>query len=87
MTGLKLAVIALLFMLAGTIGIIYINSDFDNHKILDSKKKHYVIPEWVKQNAYWWSQGHISDAEWSFSIQYLFDKGIIKYEDCVGECA
>jgi len=46
----------------------------------------YEIPEWVKANAGWWSEGQISDEEFSFSFQWLIDHGIIKTEICTGRC-
>ena len=35
------------------------------------------VPDWVKANAHWWSQGQISDAEFTTGIQYLIGEGII----------
>lgn len=36
------------------------------------------IPNWVKNNAKWWSQGQVSDAEFVKGIQYLVQNGIIQ---------
>ncbi len=36
------------------------------------------IPQWVKNNAEWWSQGLISDSEYVQAIEYLINQGIIK---------
>mgnify|MGYP003433070206 CR=1 FL=1 len=36
-----------------------------------------VIPNWVKNNARWWSNDQISDDDFIKSIQYLVKKGII----------
>jgi len=36
------------------------------------------IPEWIKSNAEWWSQGLISDDDFVKGIQYLVEQGIIK---------
>ena len=36
-----------------------------------------VIPDWVRNNAGWWSQGEITDKDFASGIQYLMTKGII----------
>ena len=36
------------------------------------------IPSWVKHTAGWWSEDRISDKDYTTSIQYLIDHGIIK---------
>jgi len=38
----------------------------------------YLIPQWVKTNAGWWSQGLISDSEYVQAIEYMVNQGIIK---------
>jgi len=35
------------------------------------------IPEWVKNNAKWWSEGSISDTDYVESLEYLINNGII----------
>jgi hypothetical protein len=35
------------------------------------------IPEWVKNNAKWWSEGSISETEYLKSLEYLITQGII----------
>ena len=35
------------------------------------------IPDWVKNNAEWWIDEKISDTEFTLSLQYLVQKGII----------
>ena len=35
------------------------------------------IPEWVKNNAKWWSEGIISEADYITSLEYLIQHGII----------
>ena len=37
----------------------------------------FSIPDWVRNNAGWWSEGMISDNDFVSSIQYLISKGII----------
>jgi len=36
-----------------------------------------AIPEWVKNNALWWSEGVISEADYITSLEYLISNGII----------
>jgi hypothetical protein len=36
-----------------------------------------VIPDWIKNNAKWWSEGSISDADYVESLEYLINNGII----------
>jgi len=38
----------------------------------------YIIPQWIKTNAGWWSQGLISDSEYVQAIEYMINQGIIK---------
>ena len=35
------------------------------------------IPSWIKNNAKWWSEGQISDSDFTNAIQYLLQKEII----------
>lgn len=36
-----------------------------------------TIPEWVKNNAKWWSEGSISETDYIKSLEYLITNGII----------
>ncbi|MGQ0795559.1 MAG: type VI secretion system tube protein Hcp [Nitrosopumilaceae archaeon] len=36
------------------------------------------VPDWVKNNAMWWSDGLITDDDFVKGIQYLVEKGIIR---------
>src|SRR5690348_13371124 len=36
------------------------------------------IPSWIKNNAKWWSQGSLTDDEFTKGIQYLMNNGIMK---------
>ena len=36
-----------------------------------------VIPEWIKNNAKWWAEGSISEADYLESLEYLIKNGII----------
>jgi len=35
------------------------------------------IPDWVKNNALWWAEGNISEADYISSLQYLINQGIL----------
>ena len=37
------------------------------------------IPDWVKNVAYWWVQGGVSDKEFTQMISYLIDENIIYF--------
>jgi len=36
-----------------------------------------VIPDWIKNNAKWWSSGTVSDSEFVKAIEYLIEEGLI----------
>jgi len=36
-----------------------------------------MVPEWVKNNAKWWSEGSITEADYITSLEYLISNGII----------
>ncbi len=38
----------------------------------------YSIPQWIKHNAKWWSEGQIGDSEFTKGMQYLMQSGIMK---------
>lgn len=42
-----------------------------------------LVPEWIKNNAKWWSEGTISEGEYLKSLEYLITKGIIKIPEPV----
>jgi len=37
-----------------------------------------IIPGWVKNNAAWWSNGEIADADYASGIEYMIEAGIVK---------
>jgi hypothetical protein len=45
---------------------------------LEASAQQIVIPQWVKYNAGWWSQGNITDTEYVKGLQYLITQGIIQ---------
>jgi peptidoglycan/xylan/chitin deacetylase (PgdA/CDA1 family) len=44
--------------------------------LLDEKS--IVIPDWIKDNAAWWSEGKITDSDFTKGLEYLIDQNIIK---------
>ncbi len=36
------------------------------------------VPEWIKNNAKWWSEGTISESEYVTSLEFLITQGIIQ---------
>jgi len=36
------------------------------------------IPTWVRHNAAWWSEGHLTDVEFANGIKFLLSSGLIK---------
>ena len=81
------ASLAVLLAIAVTLLAFEFLETADGNKILNPDRQTYEIPQWVKQNAYWWSQGHITDNEFSYSLEYLIDQNIIKIQKCEGECS
>ncbi len=43
------------------------------------------IPEWVKNNAKWWSEGTISESDYITSLEYLIQNGIIDLPTPINE--
>ncbi len=43
--------------------------------------KQELVPEWVKNNARWWSEGQISDSDFISGIQQLIKENIISISD------
>ena len=35
------------------------------------------IPDWIKDNAGWWTEGKISDDDFIYGVNYLVNQGII----------
>ena len=42
------------------------------------KTQEYKIPQWIRDNAKWWSEGLITDQDYINGLQYLIQQGIIK---------
>jgi hypothetical protein len=54
--------------------LIHIPFEINEKNILDID-----IPDWVKNVAYWWVQGGVSDKEFTQMINYLIDENIISF--------
>ena len=54
--------------------LIHIPFEINEKNILDID-----IPDWVKNVAYWWIQGGVSDKEFTQMINYLIDENIISF--------
>lgn len=52
----------------------------DKPEILLQKNQETVIPDWVRNNADWWSQGLISDNDFISGIEFLVNEKIIQTE-------
>ena len=47
---------------------------------INSENIHEIdIPDWMKNIAYWWLQGAISDKDFANAINYLIDENIISF--------
>ena len=45
---------------------------------LENESAKSVIPSWIKNNAKWWSEGKIGDADFVLGIKYLIEQNIMK---------
>lgn len=50
----------------------------DKKQIVQVSPSEQNIPDWIKNNADWWSQGLITDDDFVKGIQYLVEQGVIK---------
>ena len=44
----------------------------------EASAQQIVIPQWIRSNAKWWSEGNITDTEYVKGLQYLITQGIIQ---------
>ena len=47
---------------------------------LQASGQNYNIPNWIKNNAKWWSEGQIGDSDFVSGIKYLIENDIMKIE-------
>ena len=71
--GLRNKILLAIFPLVFTITIIGIVGFSITASAADSS-----IPEWVKNNAKWWSEGSISESDYVTSLEFLITEGIIQ---------
>lgn len=62
------------------VSVNYYNSHIGDELFQVSK---YLVPEWIKNNAGWWSSNQISDSEFIRGIENLVEKNIIVIPDSV----
>ena len=55
---------------------------FDGESLWDyepiMKETDLGIPQWIRDNAKWWSEGLITDEDYISGLQYLIKQGILK---------
>lgn len=83
MRSQTIAILTLSLLLVGSVSALAINVDTEK---FSTENKNYVIPDWVKHNADWWSRDLITDSEFSYTIQHLINEGVIIVDDCNGRC-
>ncbi|MFQ5782697.1 MAG: peptidase [Nitrosopumilus sp.] len=53
-------------------------ASFNPEKVQEGTKNSLVIPDWIRNNAKWWSEGTIGDSDFVSGIQYLIKENILK---------
>ena len=48
------------------------------NRISDSSEEQILIPDWVRNNAEWWSKNQIQDSDFASGIEYMIKEKIIK---------
>ena len=69
-----LSIIGISFLLS--LSIIYAETSDSGIEYLGEKE--YNIPQWVKNNAGWWSENLISDAEFISGIKFLLENNFME---------
>ncbi len=67
---MKLSKIVYLSLIIGILAVATVSFEASAQQI--------VIPQWIKNNAKWWSEGNITDTEYAKGLQYLITQGIIQ---------
>ena len=64
----------------GKVGLSQVTYDGDTlwEYSSDVVKSEYDIPQWLRDNAKWWSEGLITDKDYISGIQYLISQGVLK---------
>ncbi len=71
--GIRQKVLSKRFSLIFTITVIGVVGFSLTASAIDSS-----VPEWIKNNAKWWSEGSISESEYVTSLEFLITEGIIQ---------
>jgi len=50
---------------------------------IQNKEIDSIIPQWIKNNAAWWSDGTITDSEFLTAIEFLIENDIMKIQGVV----
>lgn len=67
---MKQSKIVFLFLIIGILAVATVSFEASAQQI--------VIPNWIRSNAKWWSEGNITDTEYVKGLQYLITQGIIQ---------
>ncbi len=51
------------------------------HEKIIPDSKRVALPDWIKNNAKWWSDGIVSDGDFASGIEYMIKNGIIDVEN------
>jgi len=51
---------------------------FNPEKVEENTKNSSIIPDWIRNNAKWWSEGTIGDSDFVSGIQYMIKENILK---------
>jgi len=58
----------------------WFDENYPDYTIHEAVGKRQPIPDWIKNNAIWWSEGKLSEDEFVGGIEYLVKNGIIKVD-------
>lgn len=81
--------IAVIFLSVISVSLLYYSitiTDFESSHELNPSRNHYEIPDWVRNNAAWWSEDYISTPEFGYALDYLIREGVIEVFECEGQC-
>ena len=58
----------------------WFDENFPDYTIHEAVGKREPVPNWIKNNAIWWSEGKLSEDDFVNGIEYLVKNGIIKVD-------
>ena len=53
--------------------------------IVSASAEESIIPDWVKNNAKWWSEEQIAESDFLSAMEYLINQGIIRINPQITE--